>query len=88
MCSTPPSFHHTEKPQHTDLTSPDHHLTLSMVKKNMKWSALSITDVMVGLDDSNISSNGKGTPKVTTHGNQLTRCTLRNSSNFIIDTLL
>ena len=25
-CSTPPSFRHIKKPQHTDPTSPDHHL--------------------------------------------------------------
>ena len=43
---------------------------------------------MGGLDDSNISSNGKGTLKVTTHGNQLTKCMPRNSSNFIIVTRL
>ena len=59
-----------------------------MVKRNMKWSALLTTDVMVGLDGSNTSLNGKDTLKVTTHGSQLTRCTLRSSSNFIIDTLL
>ena len=59
-----------------------------MVKKNTKWSESLTTDVMDELDDSNISSNGKGTPKVTTHGNQLTRCTPQNSSNSIIDTLL
>ena len=59
-----------------------------MVKRSMKWSALSTTDVMVGLDNSNISSNGKGTLKVTTHGNQLTKCTLLNLSNFIINTRL
>ena len=59
-----------------------------MVKRSMKWSASLTTDVMVGLDDFNTSSNGKGTLKVTTLGNQLTRSTLRNSSNFIIDTPL
>ena len=26
MCSTPPSFPHIKRPQHTDLTSPGHHL--------------------------------------------------------------
>ena len=56
-----------------------------MEKKSMKWSASLTTDVMVGLDDSNISSNGKATPKATTHGSQLTRCMPRNLSNFIID---
>ena len=59
-----------------------------MAKKNMKWSVSLTTDVMDGLDDSNTSSNGKGTLKVTTHGNQLTKCMLRSSSNFIIDTPL
>ena len=59
-----------------------------MVKRNMKWSASSTTDVMVGLDNSNTSSNGKDTLKVTTHGNQLIKYTLPNSSNFIIDTPL
>ena len=59
-----------------------------MVKKSMKWSALSTTNVMVGPDGSNISSNGKDTLKVTTHGNQLIKYTLPSSSNFIINTLL
>ena len=59
-----------------------------MGKRSMKWSASSTTDVMVGLEDSNISSNGKATPKVTTHGSQLIKYTLRNSSNSIIDTPL
>ena len=59
-----------------------------MEKRSMKWSALLTTDVMVGLDDSNISSNGKDTPKATTHGNQLTKCMPRNSPNSIIDTPL
>ena len=56
-----------------------------MAKKNTKWSESLTTDVMDGPDDSNISSSGKDTLKVTTHGNQLTRCMPQNSSNSIID---
>ena len=59
-----------------------------MVKKSMKWSALLTTDVMAGPDSSNISSSGKDILKVTTHGNQLIKYTLLNSSNFIIGTPL
>ena len=53
----------------------------------MKWSVSLTTDVMVGLDGSNISSNGRDSLRVTTHGNQLTKCMLQSSSNFITDTL-
>ena len=59
-----------------------------MVKRNMKWSALSTTDVMDELDGSNTSLNGKDTPKATTHGNRLIRCMPQSSSNFITDTPL
>ena len=59
-----------------------------MVKRSMKWSVSLTTDIMVGLDGSNISSNGKGTLKVTILGNQLTKCMRPNSSNSIIDTPL
>jgi hypothetical protein len=41
-----------------------------MEKKNTKSSASSATDVMGGPELSSISSNGKGTLKATTLGNQ------------------
>ena len=87
-CSTPPSFHHIKKLQHTDPTFPNHHLTWLTAKKNMRWSVSSTTNIMVGLDNFNISSNGEDTPKVTTRESQLTRCTPQSSSNSIIDTSL
>jgi len=55
----------------TAQTSPDHPLTSSMEKKNTKSNESSHTDNTDNPDGSNISSNGKDTPKVTTHGNQL-----------------
>ena len=87
-CSTPPSFHHIKKPQHMDLTSPNHHLIWLTEKRSTKWSVSSTTDIMVRPDNSNIWSSGKDTLKVTTHENQLTKCMLRSSSNFIINTCL
>src|SRR6266404_1376111 len=54
-------------------TSPDHLLTLSTEKKNTKLNESSHTDNSDNRNGCNISSNGKGTPKATTHGNQLTR---------------
>jgi len=55
----------------TAQTSPDHPLTSLTEKKNMKSNKLSHTDNSDDQNDFNISSNGKGTPKVTIHGNQL-----------------
>ncbi len=60
-------------------TTPDPHLTLSQEKRSMKWSKSAVTDVMDKLERSNTLSNGKDIPKATTRGNQLTRCTPRNS---------
>jgi len=60
------------------LTSPNHHLTLSMEKKNMRWNVLSTTDIMEEPECSSTSSSGKGTPKATTPGNQLTRFMLQS----------
>jgi hypothetical protein len=61
------------------LTSPDHHLTLSTEKKNIKWNVSSTTDVMEGPECSSTSSSGEDTPKVTILGNQLTKYMLQNS---------
>ena len=55
-----------------DQIIPDHHLTSSVEKNSMKWSKSETTDIMDSPEHSNISSNGKEAPKVTTHGNQLT----------------
>ncbi len=52
-------------------TSPDHPLTLSMGKKNTKSNESSHTDNSDGQSGYSISLNGRDTPKVTTHGNQL-----------------
>ena len=65
------SYHPIMKQYRIDQTFPNHHLILSTENKNTKWSASSITVITGSLDGSNTSSNGKGTPKVTTHGNQL-----------------
>src|SRR6266446_2496044 len=67
----------------TAQTSPDHLLTLSMEKKNTKSNELSHTGNSDDQNDFNISSNGKDTPKATTHGNQLTRSTPLNLSSII-----
>jgi len=52
-------------------TSPDHLLTSSTEKRNTKSNESLHTDNSDDQNDFNISSNGKDTPKVTTHGNQL-----------------
>src|SRR6266478_4703223 len=57
----------------TAQTSPDHLLTSSTEKKNTKSNESSHTDNSDERNNFNISSNGRDTPKVTTHGNQLTR---------------
>ncbi len=54
-----------------------------MEKKNMKSSELSHTDDLDGQNGFNISSNGRVTPKATTHGNQLTRSMPLNLSSII-----
>src|SRR6266404_4449521 len=64
-------------------TSPDHLLTSSMEKKSTKSNESSHTDNSDDQNGFNISSNGKDTLKVTTHGNQLTRFTPLNLSSII-----
>src|SRR6266404_3609137 len=64
-------------------TSPDHRLTSSTEKKNTKSNESSHTGSLDGQNDFNISSSGKDTPKVTTHGNQLTRFMPLNLSSII-----
>src|SRR6266436_2691919 len=56
---------------HTAQTSPDHLLTSSTEKKNMKSNESSHTDNSDNQSGFNTSSNGRDTPKATTHGNQL-----------------
>src|SRR6266478_4940760 len=67
----------------TAQTSPDHPLTSSTEKKSTKSNESSHTDNSDDRNDFNISSNGKDTPKVTTHGNQLTRSMPLNLSSII-----
>src|SRR6266403_1871062 len=64
-------------------TSPDHLLTSSTEKRNMKLNELSHTDNSDDQNGCNTSSNGKDTPKATTHGNQLTRFIPLNLSSII-----
>src|SRR6266446_6627050 len=64
-------------------TSPDHPLTLSTEKKNTKSNRSSHTDNSDDRNSFNISSNGKDTPKATTHGSQLTRSMPLNLSSII-----
>ncbi len=64
-------------------TSPDHPLTSSMEKRNTKLNESSHTDNSDDQNGCNISSNGKDTPKVTTHGNQLTKFMPLNLSSII-----
>src|SRR6266478_9436214 len=52
-------------------TLPDHLLTLSMEKKSTKSNESSHTDNSDGQNSFNTYSNGRDTPKATTHGNQL-----------------
>src|SRR6266403_3082305 len=52
-------------------TSPDHLLTLSMEKRNTRSNESSHTGSLVDRNGYNTSSNGKDTPKATTHGSQL-----------------
>src|SRR6266403_3487238 len=71
------------KQPRTVQTSPNHLLTLSMEKRNTKLNESLHTDNSDDRNGCNTSSNGKDTPKVTTHGNQLTRFTPRNLSSII-----
>jgi len=54
-----------------------------MEKKNTKSNKLSHTNNSDDQNDSNISSNGRDTPKVTTHGNQLIKFMPLNLSSII-----
>src|SRR6266478_6447145 len=64
-------------------TSPDHLLTLSTGKKNTKSNESSHTDSSDDRNGYNTSSNGKDTPKATTHGNQLIKFMPLNLSSII-----
>src|SRR6266403_2520704 len=64
-------------------TSPDHLLTLSTEKKSTKWNESSHTDSSDVKNGCNTSSNGKDTPKATTHGSQRTKSTPLNLSSII-----
>ncbi|SRR6266446_1988882 len=52
-------------------TSPDHLLTSLTEKKNTKSNGSSHTDSSDDQNGCNTSSNGRDTPKATTHGSQL-----------------
>ena len=60
------------KPQSTGPTTRGHHLTLLKTPRNMRSRPSSITNTLDVNDNSNTSSNGKGIPMWTTHGNQQT----------------
>src|SRR6266436_7463856 len=64
-------------------TSPDHLLTSLTEKKNTKSEELSHTDNSDDQNDCNILSNGRDTPKATTHGNQLSKFMPLNWSSII-----
>jgi len=64
-------------------TSPNHPLTSLTEKKNMKSNGLSHTDNSDDRNGFNTSSNGRDTPKVTTHGNQLIKSMPLNLSSII-----
>src|SRR6266403_4729414 len=59
----------------TAQTSPDHLLTSLTEKRSTKSNESSHTDNSDDQNSFNTSSNGKDTPKVTTHGNQLIKST-------------
>ncbi len=67
----------------TAQTSPDHLLTSLTEKKNTKSNESSHTDNSDDQNGCNISSNGKDTPKATTHGNQLIKFMPLNWSSII-----
>src|SRR6266446_2535951 len=64
-------------------TSPNHLLTSSMEKRNTKSNESSHTDNLDDRNGFNTSSNGRATPKATTHGSQLTRFMPLNLSSII-----
>src|SRR6266403_3849967 len=64
-------------------TLPDHPLTSLTEKRNTKSNGLSHTDNSDDQNDSNISSNGRDTPKATTHGNRLIKSTPLTLLNII-----
>src|SRR6266446_6823107 len=64
-------------------TSPDHLLTSLTEKRSMKSNESSHTDNSDDRNGCNTSSNGRDTPKVTTHGNQRTRFMPLNLSSII-----
>src|SRR6266403_477074 len=55
----------------TAQTSPDHLLTSSTERRNTKSNGSSHTDSSDARNDFNTYSNGRDTPRVTTHGNLL-----------------
>src|SRR6266481_332930 len=67
----------------TAQTSPDHLLISLTEKKNTKSNKSSHTDNSDDQNGCNISSNGRDTPRATTHGNQLTRFMPLNLSSII-----
>src|SRR6266404_5269671 len=67
----------------TAQTSPDHLLTSLMERKNTKSNESSHTDSSDDRNGFNTCSNGKDTPKATTHGNQLIKSTPPILSNII-----
>jgi len=71
------------KQLHMAQTSPDHPLTSSTEKKNTKSNGSLHTDNSDDQNDFNTSLNGKDTPKVTTHGNQLIKSTPLKLSSII-----
>src|SRR6266436_8144774 len=64
-------------------TSPDHPLISLTEKRNTKSNESSRTDNSDDQNAFNISSNGRDTPKVTIHGNQLIKFTPLNLSSII-----
>src|SRR6266436_5306442 len=68
---------------HMVQTSPDHPLTSSTEKKNTKSNESSHTDNLDDQNGFNTSLNGRDTPKVTTHGNQLIKFMPLNLSSII-----
>src|SRR5258708_93835 len=83
------SMHHSYRPivkqLHMVLTIRDHPLTLLKEKKSMKLKKSSITGTPVGLELSNISSNGRDTLRRTTPGSQLTKSMPHTSLKPITD---
>src|SRR6266478_4714915 len=67
----------------TAQTSPDHLLTSLTEKKSTKSNESSHTDNSDDQNGYNISSNGRDTPKATTHGNQLIKFMPLNWSSII-----